>query len=384
MRIGILGGTFNPIHNAHLEMARFARAAASLDRVLFMVAANPPHKRVEDDVPAEERFDLVRLAVRDEAGVEACDMELKRSGKSYTCETLRELKRTSPEAELFLIVGSDMLQDMTDWFHPAEIFGLAEVLCVRRRGLEDGDEAAAAELRRRFGARITVLNERAAPISSTEVRERLCDGLDVSGLLPESVEQACYESGVYFPEDVRRMQERCRAALNPKRYTHTAGTMRAAAMLAGAWGVDPKRARVAALLHDCAKCLDPVTQRVLSGDDEDVDAVDHAFAGAVLARMEYGVTDDGILRAIRLHTTGDEGMEPFDAAIYAADLIEPNRTFPGVEEYRKRVSLGPDEFMRYALGNVERFLERSDKALHPATRRAAAYYENKKKTEGNH
>ena len=128
MRIGILGGTFNPIHNAHLEMARFARAAASLDRVLFMVAANPPHKRVEDDVPAEERFDLVRLAVRDEAGVEACDMELKRSGKSYTCETLRELKRTSPEAELFLIVGSDMLQDMTDWFHPAEIYTVRNTL----------------------------------------------------------------------------------------------------------------------------------------------------------------------------------------------------------------------------------------------------------------
>ena len=206
-------------------------------------------------------------------------------------------------------------------------------------------------------------------------------GEPVSGLLPETVEQAVYESGLYFPPDVRALQEKCRAALSAKRYTHTAGTMRAAASLSKAWGQDALRARVAALLHDCAKCLDPVTQEVLSGDETGIIPVCHAFAGAVLARTQYGVTDDAILRAVRLHTTGDWGMTDFDALVYAADLVEPNRTFSGVDDYRARVPQGPDAFMRYALGRTSRLIERKGWTPHPATERALRYYE--KKTAGS-
>ncbi|MPM80371.1 hypothetical protein SDC9_127418 [bioreactor metagenome] len=157
--------------------------------------------------------------------------------------------------------------------------------------------------------------------------------------------------------------------------------MRAAAKIAALWNQDAKRARIAALLHDCAKCLDPLRQEVLSGDETGIAPVHHAFAGAVLAKMEYGVTDEAILRAIRLHTTGDWGMTDFDALIYAADLIEPTRTFPGVEDYRNRLTKDIDRFMQYALGRVCEMIGKKGWKTHPASARAIAFYDRKIKQQ---
>ena len=377
MRIGILGGTFNPIHNAHVQMARIARDEAALDLVLFTVAADPPHKRVDGEVPAQERLRLVRLALAGEDRMEASDMEIRRGGKSYTLLTLQELRARWPEASLFMIVGSDMLGDLPNWYHPDEVLALASVLCVPRIGRNENDAGAASLLAKRYGACVTMLSARADMISSTEIRRRLFNALPVDGWMPEAVEQAVYEGGEYFSEELRGLQQKCRVALDGKRYRHVCGTMRAAARLAGFWKQDAQKASVAALLHDCAKCLDPVRQEVLSGDETGIPAVHHAFAGAVLAKMEYGISDEAILRAIRLHTTGERGMSDFEALVYTADLIEPTRTYPGVEEYRAHLTADADTFMQYALLDQDRLLHRKGKKIHPATLRAIAYYQEK-------
>ena len=377
MRVGILGGTFNPIHSAHVQMARIARDEASLERVLLMVAADPPHKQVDGAVPAEERYRLTQIALLQEERIVPSDLEIRRGGKSYTLFTLQQLHAENPGAELFLIVGSDMLADLPNWYHPEEVLSLAGVLCVPRIGRNKNDDETAQMLMGRYGARVTMLSAKADMISSTEIRRRLLEGLPTEGWMPEAVEQAVYEGGEYFPPDVRALQQKCRAALNEQRYRHVCGTMRAAADLAALWRQDEKRARTAALLHDCAKCLDPVTQEVLSGDESGIRAVQHAFAGAVLAKTEYGVTDETILRAIRLHTTGDWGMSTFDALVYAADLIEPTRTFPGVEEYRSRLTADADAFLAFALDSEAERLTRKGRGMHPATARARAYYHEK-------
>lgn len=377
MRIGLLGGTFNPIHRAHVQMARIARDEAALDRVLLMVAADPPHKAVDEDVSASVRFHLVQAALSGEERIEASDLEILRGGKSYTLLTLQELSRQYPEAQISIIIGSDTLSDLPNWYHPEEVLAMADVLCVPRVGIEQDDEKTARMLKERYGARVRLLSAKADVISSTEIRKRLLAGLPTEGLLPESSEQAVYECGAYFPQAVRALLEKNRAALSPKRFSHVCGTMRAAARLAALWRQDAGKAQIAALLHDCAKCLDPLTQEVLSGDETGISPVYHAFAGAVLAKMEYGITDEVILRAIRLHTTGDWGMTDFDALIYAADLIEPMRTFPGVEEYRSRVTEDIDGFMRYALRRVAELVEKKSKRAHPASARAIAWYEEK-------
>lgn len=379
MRIGILGGTFNPVHNAHVQMAQISRDEASLDLVLLMVAADPPHKRVEGEVPAGERYRLVRLALSGEERILPSDLEILRGGKSYTLLTLRELKTIYPDAGFSIIVGSDMLSDLPNWYHPEEVLSLADVLCVPRIGRDENDGETVKMLSARYGARVAMLSAKADMISSTEIRERLNAGLPVDGRMPAAAEQAAYEGGEYFPRDVRLLLQKCRAALSEKRFRHVCGTMRAAASLAELWKQDAKRARVAALLHDCAKCLDPLEQEVLSGDESGIAAVHHAHAGAVLGKMEYGVTDETILRAIRLHTTGDWGMSEFDALVWAADLIEPTRTFSGVEEYRAALTADADAYMRFALVKEAQRLEQKGREMHPATARAIAYYLEKTK-----
>jgi len=384
MRIGILGGTFNPIHTAHVQMARIARDEAALDLVLLIVSADPPHKRVDGEVPASERYRLTQLALIGEEKIIPSDLEILRGGKSYMLLTLQELGKLYPAAELSLIVGSDMLSDLPNWYHPEEVLKLADVLCVPRIGRNENDDETAKMLTQRYGATVRLLSGKADMISSTDIRHRLLEGLPVDGLMPEAVEQAVYEGGEYFPAEVRLLQEKSRAALTPKRYRHVCGTMRAAARIAQLWNQDAKRARIAALLHDCAKCLDPLLQEVLSGDETGIAPVHHAFAGAVLAKMEYGITDETILRAIRLHTTGDWGMTDFDALVYAADLVEPTRTFFGIEDYRARLTKDIDPFMQYALGRVCRLIGKKGWKTHPASTRAMAFYDQKlKQTEQN-
>ncbi len=375
--IGLLGGTFNPIHSAHVQMARFARDEAALDEVLLMVAADPPHKRADEYIPAAERYRLVKLALSGEERIEASDLEIRRGGKSYTLLTLQDLKKKHPGAGISIVLGSDTLADLPNWYRPEEVLKLADILCVPRVGRDDNDAETARMLEGRYGTRVRILNGKADRISATEIRSRLFEGLPVEGLVPSGAEQTIYEAGAYFPAELRAMQQKCREALTQKRYRHTCGTMRAAAGLAALWGQDPKKARVAALLHDCAKCLDPLEQEILSGDESGIAAVHHAFAGAVLARTEYGVTDETILRAIRLHTTGEWGMTDFDALVYAADLVEPTRTFPGVVDYQSRVSKDVDAFMLYALKDAARRVENKGWRAHPASLRAIAWYEEK-------
>lgn len=190
VRIGILGGTFDPIHSTHLEIALRAREAAHLDQVWFVIAAEPPHKRGEVFASPEERLAMVEAAVRDEPGFLASRLELDRRGPSYTADTLQDVHAAEPDAQLFFIVGYDSLVDFHRWRAPQEILSLARLLVVRRPGvltrvapMLDGhyDEIAFAE----------------SLVSSTEIRTRLAQGLPVDTLIPPAVEAYIREKGLY-------------------------------------------------------------------------------------------------------------------------------------------------------------------------------------------
>lgn len=378
MKIGMLGGTFNPIHCAHLQMAMLARDTLALDLVLLMVAADPPHKDVDGHVPASERLKMAQLAAADIPRVEACDMEIRRAGKSYTADTLCSLRERYPGAELYLILGSDMLLDFPAWSRPEQIAAMASIACVPRQGCNEQDAAAAKVLTDAYNARIFMLPAAVRQLSSTEIRDRLEEALPVTGLLPDKVETYCYVSGLYFPRYIRVLQARCKEALTEKRFLHTMGCVQAALTLAAEWDADPLKARLAALLHDCAKYLPPVTLAVYSGDDTAITPVQHAFAGAVLAHMQYGVTDGDVLRAIRLHSTGDGDMTTLDAVVCYADLIEPGRDFPGVDDLRKLAEEGETAAMTAALQRSRVYVFSSGGAFHPASERALWYYKNRK------
>ncbi len=320
-RVGILGGTFNPKHLGHIQIAQGTRLALGLDWILLIPAADPPHKEVDGHIAARHRYQMTCLAAEGLEGVTVSDIELVRGGKSYTIDTVLELKKRYPLDSFHVIVGSDLLSDIPTWSRAEELMRIAAIIGVRRQGQDCGDEEAAKRLRAEYGAKIELLDIHVPPVSSTIVRDRVYDALPIDGLVPSAVETYIYEEGLYIPDALKRMQEKCRAALNAKRYRHTMGVVRTAIALAARHGADAKKTRLAALLHDCAR-------------GEDTGALSHAAAGERLARTCYGVTDDEVLRAIKLHTTSDQGATILDKIIYVADMIEPNREFAGVDRLR--------------------------------------------------
>ncbi len=189
-RLGIFGGTFDPVHRTHLEIARAAREAAHLDEVLFVVAGHPPHKGYEVFASAEDRLAMVEAAVAGEVGMEPSRLEVDRQGPSYTVDTLRELERAHPDAVLFLIVGQDSLVDLPGWRNPEGIYKRAELLVIRRPGVN-------AEIPASLSGHCQVVPFDQSNLSSTEVRHRIAAGEDLTEVLPGGVEGVIREKALY-------------------------------------------------------------------------------------------------------------------------------------------------------------------------------------------
>ncbi len=189
-RIGVYGGTFDPVHNAHLEIARAARRCAALDVVLIVVAARPPHKENETFATPEDRMAMVKAAVLDEAGMESSDVEMRREGPSYTSQTLVELHEHYPESELYLIIGMDSLADLPKWKDPETILEHAELLVVPR----PGNGTAAPDM---VAGKYCVIPFEETDISSTEIRVRIARGTPIDDVVPAAVEALIHERGIY-------------------------------------------------------------------------------------------------------------------------------------------------------------------------------------------
>ena len=201
-RIGVFGGSFNPPHVAHLILAERARVERTLDRVLFVVAGQPPHKASRPLAPGPDRLRMVELAIEGNPAFEAADLELKRDGASYTLLTIRELRRRlGPEAELFLLVGGDSLLELPTGWRAEELVREVPIIAFGRPGnpLDAGVDGLAAHFGQAWVRQVRELMV-AAPqmdISATEVRERVRAGLSVRYMVPEAVRAYIAERGLY-------------------------------------------------------------------------------------------------------------------------------------------------------------------------------------------
>jgi nicotinate-nucleotide adenylyltransferase len=201
-RTGLFGGSFNPIHVAHLVVAECARADAGLDEVLFVPARRPPHKHDAALAPGAQRLAMVQAALAGNDAFCACAAELERSGPSYTLLTVREIRRhLSSDAELVLILGGDMVADLPNWWHAQELVDEVGVIAVDRPGSRI--EGALPALRGVFGApwcRELMDRRVEAPlleVSSTDIRRRVASGRSVRYLVPEPVRAYIHEHGLY-------------------------------------------------------------------------------------------------------------------------------------------------------------------------------------------
>ncbi|MGZ4293934.1 MAG: nicotinate-nucleotide adenylyltransferase [Solirubrobacteraceae bacterium] len=198
MRIGILGGTFNPPHLGHLVAAQEAHRELGLDQVLIVPAGTPPHKPVDDEPGAQHRLELCRLAISDDERFAVSDLELRRDGPSYTVDTLKVLSTRAPSDELFLILGGDIAAGLPKWHEPERVLELATVAIAKRRGTAKSTvDEALAQLR--GGERARFFQMPRIGISSTMVRRRVRAGQPIRYFVPDGVMHYIETHGLYRP-----------------------------------------------------------------------------------------------------------------------------------------------------------------------------------------
>ncbi len=193
MRLGLFGGTFDPIHIAHLIVAERVREEMGLARILFVPAAIPPHKTNRPLSPAWQRLAMVRLATAASPWLEASDLEIRRGGVSYTIDTVRDVRgRYGLQAdELFLIIGSDSLKEFSSWREPENLLAESTVVVVTRPGFDPSEAPA------QFAGRARMVAAPLLDVSSSEIRARVRSGKSIRYLVPEGVERFIHEQALY-------------------------------------------------------------------------------------------------------------------------------------------------------------------------------------------
>ncbi len=334
-RIGVLGGTFDPPHNAHCDIARAALDEWRLDRVLFVVAARPPHKSEGPYATPEERLAMVQAALAGEPRMEVCEIELERDGPSYTRDTLRELERLYPGADLFLIVGFDSLLDLPHWKDPQGILARARLLVVPRPGLPDAVPS-------NLDQGCDMLPFEKTTLSSTEVRKRIAAGEPFSNLVPHAVAKLIRRKGIYEVSMAVRQSPRAEEfiALLSERLSnetrrHSLSTAELMTSFAAQAGITHEQAVTTGLLHDLGKGMDEAelleaAERygiVPSELQRHVPKLLHGPVAAEECRRRLGIDDDAVYEAIYWHSTGRPGLGNVGLALYVSDFAEPARTF---------------------------------------------------------
>lgn len=198
MAIGIMGGTFNPVHIGHLMVAEFVREEYHLDKVLFIPSGNPPHKSKEKIAPCEMRKRLVEVAIETNPYFELDDMEIKRGGTTYTIDTIRQLSVEYPYEKLYFIIGTDTLFELQKWKDYREVAKNTEFI-LYGRGSKDPShiERTMEILRRDHGFNINLSKGPEVELSSTNIRDRISKGLSIRYMVPDRVMEEIMKSNLY-------------------------------------------------------------------------------------------------------------------------------------------------------------------------------------------
>lgn len=392
MKIGIYGGTFNPIHLGHMAAAKQAVEHLGLDKLYLVPAGIPPHKLlVEGSTGHAHRLEMTRLgaqALELPEVVEVSDLELRREGKSYTWETVETLKKRHPKDTLYLLMGTDMFLSFQNWKHPRRIAQMCTlgVFCRSKNDSEAVLRRQMALLEETCGAKSVFVDlQQVVDISSSQLRQQLSQGKGKSYLDP-AVYGYILREGLYgVHRDLRHLsladlRSVAMSMLTHSRIPHVLGTEETAAKLAQRWGADETEARQAALLHDCTKKESREQQLALCRQYHV--AIDkpekletklfHAITGAAVADQVFGLSPAAV-SAIRWHTTGKADMTLLEKIIYLADYIEPTRDFCDLTELRRLAFTDLDGAMLLGFTMAVDDLRKKGMVVHPDSVRARDY-----------
>lgn len=362
-RIGIYGGTYNPPHIGHMRAAAHGIRVLGLDRLLLIPAAISPHKELpEDSANPLQRLEMLRLSARGLEKAQVSAIELGREGPSYSVDTVKQLRQQYPDAQLVLMMGTDMFLSFLNWYQAETILKQVS-LAVFYRGEKRERPAIEAQKARleAMGAVVTLVENSVTAISSTDLRRMLVLRCADSFLCP-GVGDYIRANGLYHTgEDftglpMEELERVVISLLKPSRVAHVLGCRDTAAALARHWGANETDAARAGLLHDITKALDGPLQLTLCDEygillskfSQENPKTLHALTGSVVAEQIFG-ENEAVVQAIRYHTTGRPDMSLLEKILYIADYMEPNRDFPGVEALREAAFRSLDEAMRMGL-----------------------------------
>lgn len=331
IKIGILGGTFNPVHVEHVKLALSAVEELKLDKLFIMPTFIPPHKS-EMPAPATDRINMLKIAFSGQEKIEVSDFEVNRQGKSYTYLTVSHFRKEYPNAKIYFIVGGDMLSDFKTWKNPEKILENCTLAVFGRDEFFADFDREKEYFNKTFGKDFVKLSYQGKNASSTKIRVYSAFGLDIKELVISGVENYVEKSGLYRGD---KYKEFIKSSLPEKRIRHTANVVISALSKAKALGLDAKKVEITATLHDCAKYINPRTVDGFSLDEDIPAPVVHAFLGSYVAEHKLGVTDPEIIDAIRYHTSGKANMSLLAKLIFVADMVEEDRDYEGVEYLRE-------------------------------------------------
>ncbi len=376
-KIGLFGGTFDPIHKAHIYIAKKAKEEYSLDEVFFIPSATPPHK--VKTTAYNHRYEMLNIAIKDMKDFTILDIESKRSGKSYTVDTLKELTAIYKDSEFYFIMGADSLYEIETWYKPDEILQLTNILVASRYYKKEvlKLDKYVGYLKDKYNASIYIVDCENIDISSTDLRNEFYTNKDIRKYIDDDVISYIKDNNLYkrtlsFVE----IKDKLKQELKPQRYEHTIGVADTCACLAMRYDFDIDRAYLAGLLHDCAKnynndTLFKLCEKsgiILTEDEFNAPQVLHSIYAPILAKEKYGVDDEEVLSALYYHTTGKADMSILEKIVYVADYIEPNRKKIKDLDYIRNLSfLDLDKATYTITKNTISYLKQSNKYIHKSS-----------------
>ena len=358
MKLGILGGSFNPIHLGHIFLADKAITALELDRVIFVPAYRSPFKPETNSTgaSANDRMDMLAAALcgDDRFGIDSC--EIKREGVSYTIDTLEDfIVRYMPKGKPVLIIGDDVAADFPKWRESDKILELADIAVAFR------DSSAVTE----YPFPYTLINNEVINISSQAVRQKIKENSSWRSLVPAGVKAIIEDRFLYgFANGsrletrwsnkncsqaiIQRIEAAAREILSTERFLHSRNTALAASDLCRRFGIDPQEGYLAGIAHDLAKQLDnKQILKIVKSDKQELSALEkgkpnllHGKAAAVLLRERFCIHNEDILDAVASHTYGNDNMGLLAKIVYIADKTESSRNIdPALRKMCKEADL---------------------------------------------
>jgi len=337
LKLGILGGSFAPVHNGHIFLAEKALAELKLDRVVFIPAYRSPFKLDAEgmETSAKDRIDMLAASITGDHRFAIDICEIRREGVSYTINTLEDIiERYLPDGKPALIIGDDLAADFPKWRDSGKILKLADIAIAHRVNSEAANYPF---------AHITIENE-ILDISSHEIRRMIGEGGDWQEFVPPGAAAIIKERKLYgykgdsrpepAPDSViQRVETAARETLSTERFLHSRNTALHSYDLCRRFGLDPADGYLAGIGHDLAKQIDNKQMlKIVKNAGMDISALEtdkpnllHGKAAAVLLRERFSIHNEDVLEAVAIHTSGAENMGPLAKVVFIADKTEASR-----------------------------------------------------------